>query len=89
MFNGSDLNEEKEKTLLNFSTTEDRASLFEDQDSDKELFFSPRQKKKTQHKSLKKGINLKNGQLNFRIVGYQGTHNISVLDLVHYIPFSR
>ncbi len=46
-------------------------------------------KKKTQHKSLKKGINLKNGQLNFCIVGYQGTHNISVLDLVHYIPFSR
>jgi hypothetical protein len=86
MFNGSDLNGEKEKTLLNFSTTEDRASLFED---DRELFYSPRQKKKTQHKSLKKGINLKNGQLNFCIVGYQGTHNISVLDLVHYIPFSR
>ena len=85
MFNGFDLNGEKEKTLLNFSTTEDRASLFEDQ----ELVCSPRQKKKTQHKSLNKGINLKNGQLNFRIVGYQGTHNISVLDLVHYIPFSR
>ena len=87
MFNGSDLNGEKEKTLLNFSTTEERASLFED--SDRELVCSPRQKKKTQHKSLNKGINLKNGQLNFRIVGYQGTHNISVLDLVHYIPFSR
>ena len=87
MFNGSDLNGEKEKTLLNFSTTEERASLFE---GDRELFDSPRQKKKTQqHKSLKKGINLKNGQLNFCIVGYQGTHNISVLDLVHYIPFSR
>jgi hypothetical protein len=86
MFNGSDLNGEKEKTLLNFSTTEERASLFED---DRELFDSPRQKKKTQQKSLKKGINLTNGQLNFRIVGYQGTHNISVLDLVHYIPFSR
>ena len=87
MFNGSDLNGEKEKTLLNFSATEECASLFE---GDRELFDSPRQKKKTQqHKSLKKGINLKNGQLNFRIVGYQGTHNISVLDLVHYIPFSR
>ena len=55
--------------------------MFEDQDSDRELFFSPRQKKKTQ--------NLKSGQLIFRIVGYQGTHDISVLDLVHYIPFSR
>jgi hypothetical protein len=85
MFNGS-LNGEKEKTLLNFSTTEERASLYE---GDRELFPSPRQKKKTQQKSLNKGINLKNGQLNFRIVGYQGTHNISVLDLVHYIPFSR
>jgi hypothetical protein len=85
MFNGS-LNGEKEKTLLNFSTTEERASLYE---GDRELFPSPRQKKKTQQKSLKKGINLTNGQLNFRIVGYQGTHNISVLDLVHYIPFSR
>ncbi len=89
MLNGSDFNGEKEKTLVNFSTTEDCASLFEDQDSDRELFYSPRQKKKTQHKSLKKGINLKNGQINFCIVGYQGTHNISVLDLVHYIPFSR
>ena len=58
-------------------------------EGDRELFPSPRQKKKTQQKSLKKGINLTNGQLNFRIVGYQGTHNISVLDLVHYIPFSR
>ena len=86
MFNGSDLNGEKEKTLLNFSTTEERASLYE---GDREFFPSPRQKKKTQQKSLKKGINLTNGQLNFRIVGYQGTHNISVLDLVHYIPFSR
>jgi hypothetical protein len=86
MFNGSDLNGEKEKTLLNFSTTEERASLYE---GDRELFPYPRQKKKTQQKSLKKGINLTNGQLNFRIVGYQGTHNISVLDLVHYIPFSR
>jgi hypothetical protein len=86
MFNGFDLNGEKEKTLLNFSTTEERASLYE---GDRELFPSPRQKKKTQQKSLKKGINLTNGQLNFRIVGYQGTHNISVLDLVHYIPFSR
>ena len=85
MFNGS-LNGEKEKTLLNFSTTEERASLYE---GDRELFPSPRQKKKTQQKSLKKGINLTNGQLNFRIVGYQGTQNISVLDLVHYIPVSR
>jgi hypothetical protein len=59
MFNGSDFTEKKKKTLLNFSTIEDRASLFEDQDSDRELFYSPRQKKKTQHKSLKKGINLK------------------------------
>jgi hypothetical protein len=74
---------------MNFSTTEDRASLFEDQVSDRELFFSPRQKKKTQHKSLKKERNKKSGQINFHIVGYQGTHNISVLDLVHYIPFSR
>jgi hypothetical protein len=83
------LTKKKKKILLNFSTTEDRASLFEDQDSDRELFYSPRQKKKTQHKSLKKGMNLKNGQINFLIVGYQGTHNISVLDLVNYIPFSR
>jgi hypothetical protein len=45
MLNGSDFNGEKEKTLLNFSTTEDRASLFEDKDSDRELFYSPRQKK--------------------------------------------
>jgi hypothetical protein len=54
MFNGSDCNGEKEKTLINFSTTEDCASLFEDQDSDRELFFSPRQKKKPNIRVSKK-----------------------------------
>ena len=85
MFSGSNI--EKENKLLEFSTTEERASLIED--FDRELLFSPRQKKKNPQKSVKKGIDLKNGQICFHIAGYQGTHNISVLDLVHYIPFSR
>jgi hypothetical protein len=85
MFSGSNI--EKENKLLEFSTTEERASLIED--FDRELLFSPRQKKKIPQKSVKKGIDLKNGQICFHIAGYQGTHNISVLDLVHYIPFSR
>ncbi len=74
---------------MEFSTTEECASLIEDQDFDREYLFSPRQKKKNPKKSFKKGIDLKNGQICFHIAGYQGTHNISVLDLVHYIPFSR
>ena len=85
MFSGSNI--EKKNILLEFSTTEDRASLIED--FDRELLFSPRQKKKNTKKRFKKGIDLKNGQICFHIAGYQGTHNISVLDLVHYIPFSR
>jgi hypothetical protein len=85
MFSGSNI--EKENILLEFSTTEERASLIEV--FDRELLFSPRQKKKIPQKSVKKGIDLKNGQICFHIAGYQGTHNISVLDLVHYIPFSR
>jgi hypothetical protein len=85
MFSGSNI--EKENKLLEFSTTEERASLIKD--FDRELLFSPRQKKKNPQKSVKKGIDLKNGQICFHIAGYQGTHNISVLDLVHYIPFSR
>ena len=72
---------------MEFSTTEERASLIKD--FDRELLFSPRQKKKNPQKSVKKGIDLKNGQICFHIAGYKGTHNISVLDLVHYIPFSR
>ena len=84
MFSGSNI--EKENKLLEFSTTEERASLIED--FDRELLFSPRQKKKNTKKRFKKGIDLKNGQICFHIAGYQGTHNISVLDLVH-IPFSR
>jgi hypothetical protein len=51
---------EKENILLEFSTTEDPASLFEDQDFDREYLFSPRQKKKNPQKSFKKGIDLKN-----------------------------
>jgi hypothetical protein len=87
MSSGSNI--EKENTLLPFSANEDRASLFEDQDFDTEYLFSPRQKKKNPLKSVKIGIDLKNGQICFHIAGYQGTHNISVLDLVHYILFSR
>jgi hypothetical protein len=78
----------KKNKLSEFSTTEERASLIEDQDFDREYLFAPRQKKKYPQKSFKKGIDLKNGQICFHIAGYQGTHNISVLDLVHYIPFS-
>jgi hypothetical protein len=63
--------------------------LIEDKDFDREYLFSPRQKKKNFQKSVKKEIDLKNGQICFQIAGYQGTHNISVLDLEHYIPFSR
>jgi hypothetical protein len=47
MFNSLDLNKEKEKILLNCSTTEDHASWIEDEDFDRESFISPRQKKKT------------------------------------------
>ena len=63
--------------------------MSEDQDSDEESYYSPIPKKKTPQKSIKKRINNKNGQINFHIVGYQGTHNISFSDLAHYIPFSR
>jgi hypothetical protein len=68
MFNGSDLNEVKEKILLNFPTTEDHASLLEDQDSDRELFILQERKRRPNIRVSKKGINLKNGKLNFRIV---------------------
>jgi len=50
MFSGSNI--EKKNILLEFSTTEDRASLIED--FDRELLFSPRQKKKNPKRVLKK-----------------------------------
>ena len=63
MFSGSNI--EKENILLEFSTTDNRASLFEDKDFDREYLFSPKQKKKNPMKSAKKGIYLKNGQIYF------------------------
>ena len=51
----------------------------------RKYLFSPKHKEKNPMKSAKKGIYLKNGQICFNIAGYQETHNISVLDLVHYI----
>jgi hypothetical protein len=51
--------------------------------------FLQDRKKKNPQKIFKKGIDLKNRQICFHIAGYQGTNNISVLDMVHYIPFSR
>ncbi len=56
MFNSSDLSKEKENMLLNFWATEDWASLFEDQDSDKESFLSPIPKKKTLQMESKKEL---------------------------------
>jgi hypothetical protein len=63
MSSGSNI--EKENILLEFSTTDDRASLFEDQDFDREYLFSPRKKKKNPQKRFKKEIDLKNGQIFF------------------------
>ncbi len=60
MFSGSNI--EKENILLEFLTNKERASLIEDQDSDREYLFSSRQKKKNPQKSFKKGIDLKNGR---------------------------
>jgi hypothetical protein len=57
MFSGSNI--EKENVLLEFSATREHASLIENEGFDRELLFSPKQKKKNPLKSVKKGKDLK------------------------------
>jgi hypothetical protein len=65
---------------LEFSTTKDSASLFKDIS-----VFSKTEREKSHEECQKRNI-FKKGQICFNTAGYQETHNISVLDLVHYIP---
>lgn len=86
--------ERENKLILNFSHTEDRASLLNSPpDSEKEeeedkAFLSFQRKYKNKKVSQKK-FQVKNGQIAFHIAGYPGVQIINISELIHFIPFAK
>jgi hypothetical protein len=90
----------KEKNLLlNFSTTEDRATLLNSPDSEEEEEEEKKQdnnntllslKQKYINKQVsKKKFQVKNGHIVVHIAGYPGVQSINISELIHCIPFAK
>jgi hypothetical protein len=100
MFFDSSVNKETEEVersvLLKFSTTEERASIsdinFEPEISSS-LSSSKNKKKKSSQtvdkKKLKRGLQVKEGQIALHIVGYPGIQVLSATELIHCIPINK
>ena len=94
-----DFKKEK-KLLLNFSTTEDRATLlnspdFEEEEEEEEkeqdnnnTLLSLKQKYINKQVSKKK-FQVKNGHIVVHIAGYPGVQSIHISDIIHCIPFAK
>jgi len=96
---------EERKPLLNFSETQERASLFktkfsdDDQDEDqddvdnKDDESMPSRKRKGGKRKKgginRKGFRLKKGRIGIRVAGYKGLQSVTASDLVRYVPLSK
>ena len=91
--------EKEKKLLLNFSTTEDHATLLNSPDSEEEeekekeqdnnnILLSLKQKY-INKKGSKKKFQVKNGHIVVHIAGYPGVQSINISDLIHCIPFAK
>jgi hypothetical protein len=93
-----DFKKEK-KLLLNFSTTEDRATLLNSPDSEEEEEEEKEQENNNTLLSLKgkyinkqvskKKFQVKNGHIVVHIAGYPGVQSIHISDIIHCIPFAK
>ena len=93
-----DFKKEK-KPLLNFSTTEDRATLLNSPDSEEEEEEKEKEDNNNTFLSLngkyinkqvsKKKFQVKNGHIVVHIAGYPGVQSIHISDIIHCIPFAK
>jgi len=85
------------KLLLNFSTTEDRATLLnspdfeeeEEKEQDNSNTLLSLKEKYINKKGSKKKLQVKNGHVVVHIAGYPGVQSINISDLIHCIPFAK
>jgi hypothetical protein len=81
---------QERKPLLNYSESEERASLFQSEDS-----MPPGRKRRSKSKKGKrkytglKGVKFIKGKVALRISGYKGISKLSASDLVRYIPLAK
>jgi hypothetical protein len=86
--------ERENKLILNFSHTEDRASLLNshpdsEKEEDEDKGFLTFQRKYKNNKVSQKKFQVKNGQIAFHIAGYPGVQIINISELTHFIPFAK
>ena len=83
----------KEKNLLEYSETQNRATLVDFEDENDQEDFSVEKKKNQKNKQSKKkqrkGLTVNNGKIVLRIPGYRGIQSLAVSELVHFIPISK
>ena len=82
------------KPLLNFSETQERASLINtDIEEDSMARKRKGQKGRKGKRSLKgikrKGVRLNKGRIALRVAGYQGLQSLTASELVRFIPLSK
>ena len=99
--NDSFVFKKEKKLLLNFSTTEDRATLLNSPDSEEEEEEEEEKEQDNNNTLLslkgkyinkqvsKKKFQVKNGHIVFHIAGYPGVQSIHISDIIHCIPFAK
>lgn len=81
--------EEENTPLLHFSETEERATLIDFVETEKSDSPSTKLSKKVKPKKVKKGIQVKEGQIALHIAGYPGIQLIPASELVHCFPMAK
>jgi hypothetical protein len=95
--NDSFVFKKEKKLLLNFSTTEDRATLLnspdfeeeEEKEQDNSNTLLSLKEKYINKQVSKKKLQVKNGHVVFHIAGYPGVQSIHISDIIHCIPFAK
>ena len=82
------------KPLLNFSETQERATLVDSDFEEESMSPKKRGKKsktggKRKKGSKRKGIRFNKGRLAIKVKGYDGLQHLTASELVHFIPLSK
>jgi len=79
--------------LLNFSETQERASLintdFEEDSMAKKGRKKGKGKKRVYGGFKRKGVKLNKGKIKLKVAGFQGLQSLSASELIRFIPLSK
>lgn len=78
------------KPLLNYSDSQERASLVDSEFDSKDSM--PRKYKRKSSRKIKrglKGVRVTKGRISLKVSGYKGFQKLGASELIHYIPLSK